>query len=186
MGVEAVVAGDEGLGVEAAEDGEQFFQPFALPGGTGVGGMAVGVEAALVADADGAVVQPFDVGTHLAKQARMGGGPVGPDVEVVAGRAETPAQVVAFQLFGRVRAVATGRGAVDHDEPDALRGMAHVFDLATQGGFAVSGHGYRQDWSPKAPKRVATMVAITFSTMAQTFCLGFSGSGLFSMTCCMC
>ena len=61
------MAGDEGLRVELAEDHQQFVQPFALAGRTGIGRMPIGVEPALVADTDGAMVQAFYMGTHLTK-----------------------------------------------------------------------------------------------------------------------
>ena len=183
---EVVMAGDEGLRVELAEDHQQFFQPFALAGRTGIGRMPVRVESALVADTDGTMVQTFYMGTHLTKQARVGGGSVGTDVKMITGRAKTSAPVVAFQLFGCIRPIATGGGTVAHDKADTISGMAHEFDLALQDGFADRNHGYKQDWSPKAPKRVATTVAITFNTIPQILCLGFSGAGLASMVCCMC
>ena len=105
---------------------------------------------------------------------------------MITGRAKTSAPVVAFQLFGCIRPIATGGGTVDHDKADTFSGMAHEFDLVLQDGFADRNHGYKQDWSPKAPKRVATTVAITFNTIPQILCLGFSGAGLVSMVCCMC
>lgn len=148
--------------------------------------MPIGVEPALVADTDGTMVQTFYMGTHLTKQAGVGGGSVGTDVKMITGRAKTSAPVVAFQLFGCIRPIATGGGTVDHDKADTISGMAHEFDLALQDGFADRNHGYKQDWSPKAPKRVATTVAITFNTIPQILCLGFSGAGLASMVCCMC
>lgn len=94
--MEAVMTRDKCPGIEAAENREQLFQPFALAEGTGVGRMPVRVEAALVADTNRAMVQTFYMGTHLAQQARVGGGPVGADVKMVTRRAKTSASVVAF------------------------------------------------------------------------------------------
>lgn len=164
MRCETVMPGDEGLRVETAEDRQQLLQAFALAGRTGVGRMPVGIKTALVTDTYGAMIQAFYMGTHLTKQARMGGSPVGTDVKMVTGRAKTSASVVAFQLLGGIRPVAAGGGTVDHDKADALSGMTHESGLVAQGSFADRYHGYMQDWSPKAPKRVATTVAITFNT----------------------
>lgn len=183
--IEAVMPGNESLRVEVAKNRQQLFQPFTLAESTGIGRMPVRIKSALVTNTDGAMVQPFYMGTHLAQQARVSGGSVGADVKMVTGRAKTSAPVVAFQLFGGVRPVATGGGTVDHDKTDTFRSMAHQFDLALQDGFADGAHGYMHDWSPKAPKRVATTVAITFNTMPQILRLGFSGAGLVSMVCCI-
>ncbi len=185
MRIESIMSGNKRLRIKPAENRQQLFQPFALAERTSVGRMPVRIKSALVTNTDRAMVQPFYMGTHLAKQARVSGSSVSADVKMVTGRAKTSAPVVVFQLFGGIRPVATGGGTVDHDKTDTFRSMAHEFDLALQDGFADGNHGYMHDWSPKAPKRVATTVAITFNTMPQILRLGFSGSGLVSMVCCI-
>lgn len=179
------MSGNKRSGIEPSENRQQLFQPFALAGRTGIGRIPIGIKSALVTNTDRAMVQTLYMGTHLAKQARVGGSSVSADVKMVTGRAKTFAPVVVFQLFGGIRPVATGGGTVDHDKTDTFRSMAHEFDLALQDGFADGNHGYMHDWSPKAPKRVATTVAITFNTMPQILRLGFSGAGLVSMVCCI-
>ena len=183
--IEVVMSGNKRPGIKPMENRQQLLQPFALAGRTGIGRIPIGIKSALVTNTDRAMVQTFYMGTHLAQQARVGSGSVGANVKMVTGCTKTPAPMVVFQLLGSIRPIATGGRTVDHDKADTFRSMTHPFDLALQDGFADGVHGYMHDWSPKAPKRVATTVAITFNTMPQTLRLGFSGSGLVVMVCCI-
>ena len=142
-GRELVVANDHRLRVELSQLGDQPEQLLLLGGGPGIGRLARLIQPALVADADRAVVDAPGMRAHLAQQAGMGGRAVGPDVEVVAGGAEAAAAVVAFQLFGGVGPREAGRGAVDHDEADALRRVAHILDCLER--HLAGGSRHRQD-----------------------------------------
>ena len=79
----------------------------------------------------------------------------------------TPHAPKACPCFDAEWAIATGGGTVDHDKADTISGMAHEFDLALQDGFADRNHGYKQDWSPKAPKRVALNGTRRYSLLGE-------------------
>ena len=79
-----VVAADEGLRKLLLELYQQGDQGAALRDGSGVFGLAVGIQAAFVADADGAAVEGAAMGADFVKAAVLGGGAVLADVVMIA------------------------------------------------------------------------------------------------------
>ena len=105
FGGEFAVAVDGGLRVERAQTRKQFRKGAALGRGAGVGGMAGRVEAADIADADGAAVVADTVGAgHVERAPRLYGSVKGDD-EVIAD--------VGLEFAPRFRG-----GAVDDDLRD--------------------------------------------------------------------
>ena len=116
---------DDGLGELLLQVEEQGKQGGPLLEGAGVLGLAVGVEAALVADAYRTAVEGAAMGAYLVKAAVLGQGAVLADVEVVAHFDETSRQVVAPELLGGVVLGFAGGGAVEDEVTD--RGGGHVY-----------------------------------------------------------
>ena len=93
FGGEFAVAVDGGLRVERAQTRKQFRKGAALGRGAGVGGMAGRVEAADIADADGAAVVADTVGAgHVERAPRLYGSVKGDD-EVIADVGEAPLEM---------------------------------------------------------------------------------------------
>ena len=86
--------------------------------GAGVLRLALRVQSALIADADGAAVVGFAVGTHLKQVSVLRHLTVLSDVEMVADGAEAPRLMVAQHLLNCVVAVLAGGRAVDYEPPD--------------------------------------------------------------------
>lgn len=102
------------------DTGKEFHQPhqqqdqlLRLFRCTGIGGMSLLIQSALVADADAATVPGAAMSAHLQQAAVLGHAAVTTDVEMVTHRAEAPRLVVAQKLLGSIVTVATGGGAVD-------------------------------------------------------------------------
>ena len=111
---EVAVTEDDGLGVVDAERLEQGVQSGFLRCGAGVLGTALGVETALVADADAVLVVVAGMGAGEVLMARLVQLAVAGDVVVVAGEAE--AAVVAGDERGDgERPVLAGRRTVNND-----------------------------------------------------------------------
>ena len=111
-----VVTSDEGLRELLLELYQQGDEGAALRDGAGVLGLAVGIQAAFVADSDGAAVEGTAVGAYFIEAAVLGDGAVTADVVVVAYVDEASLQVVVLELLGGVVAGFAGGGAVDDDE----------------------------------------------------------------------
>ena len=79
-----VVATDEGFGELFLELDQEGDEGAALGDGAGVLGLAAGIQAAFVADADGAAVEGTAMGADLVKAAVLSGGAVLADVIMVA------------------------------------------------------------------------------------------------------
>ena len=77
--------------------------------------MALGIESALIADAEAAAVEGSAVGSHLVMTAVLCEGAVAADVVVVADVDEATGEVVAAQLLHGVAAVFAGGGTVDDE-----------------------------------------------------------------------
>ena len=90
----------------------------ALEGGAGVGGTAVLVQSAFVAEGDAIGVVAAGVGARGFDGAKTLDTSILSDVIVIACAGESPAQVVCCQVVLRVATVAAGGGAVDNDEVD--------------------------------------------------------------------
>ena len=90
---------DGGIGIVEAEALEEFFHRYLLGEGTGVGWFAVGIESALIADADAVSVVVSGVGADLSLWAARVEGTILGDVVVVADGFETSCEVAGFQGF---------------------------------------------------------------------------------------
>ena len=122
---QVTVAQDDGLGVVDAQRLQQGVQGSLLLGGAGVLGSALGVQSALVADADGVLVVVAGVGTDEVLVARLVHLAVAGDVVVVAG--ESKAAVVAGdERRHRERLVLPRRTAVN-DYQINLSHIAHRY-----------------------------------------------------------
>jgi len=97
---------------------EQGAEGGALRLGACVGRMAVGGEAALVADADAVLVEPLGMCPFLMERTAGMDHAVAGDVEVVADVGKAAGQVVAAAVFQRVGMVAAGGAAMQHNQVD--------------------------------------------------------------------
>ena len=75
---------DEGFGELFLELDQEGDEGAALGDGTGVLGFAAGIQAAFVADADGAAVEGAVMGADFVKPAVLGGGAILADVIMIA------------------------------------------------------------------------------------------------------
>ena len=113
---------DEGFGELFLELDQEGDEGAALGDGAGVLGLAVGIQAAFVADADGAAVEGAAMGADFVKAAVLGGGAILADVEVITDVDKTTLQVVVLELLGGVVTVLTRGGAVDDEIADGVGG----------------------------------------------------------------
>ena len=74
---------DDGLGESPMEIEKETDEGSSLLEGAGVLGFAFGIEAAFIADADGAAVEGAAMGADFVKAAVLGGGAILSDVEVI-------------------------------------------------------------------------------------------------------
>ena len=116
---------DDGLGELLLQVEEQGKQGGPLLEGAGVLGLAVGVEAALVADAYRTAVEGAAMGAYLVKAAVLGDCAVFSYIEVIAHVDEASRQVVVLELLGGVVAGLAGGGTVEDEVTD--RGGGHVY-----------------------------------------------------------
>ena len=112
------MAADEGLGELAMEVAEETDEGSSLLEGAGVLRFAVSVEAALIADADGAAVEGSAMGADLIQAAVLSDRAITADVEVIAHVDESTPQMVAPELLWGVVLFLTGGGAVDDEKSD--------------------------------------------------------------------
>ena len=145
---------------------------------TGVLGFAVSVEAAFVADADGAAVEGAAVCAHFIQAAVLGDGAILADVEVIADVDEATLQVVVLELIGGVVLGLAGGGTVDDDEADGVLGHEHAgLDISKEvvlGGDLVATDGERkcflnhshamQESKIIAPSTAEAMVTMALNT----------------------
>ena len=116
MGVEDVVACDEGTGVLLPEVAEETDEGALLGTGAGVGGLALGVEATFVADADAVGVVAGAVGANLGFGTTRLDGAVAEDDVVIADAVPATGTMPAVNLDGSGGLVGTDGTAVDEDE----------------------------------------------------------------------
>ena len=112
---EVTMTEDGGIGIVEAERVEEFLHRYLLGEGTGVGLLAVGIESALIADADAVGVVVTGVGADLSLWAARVEGTILGDVVVVADGFETSCEVAGFQVFYREVLGRTGCRAVQYD-----------------------------------------------------------------------
>ena len=111
----------ESAGEQPVQLDEQLLDLFPLLLGARVLRLAVGIETALVADADGATVIGTAVGAHLEQVAVLRHLAIAANVEVVADGSELACPMVAQHLFDGVVAVLARGGTVDDNPPHRLR-----------------------------------------------------------------
>ena len=109
---------DDGFGELAMEIKKETDEGGTLLEGASVLGLAVGIQAAFVADADGAAVEGAAVCAHFVKAAVLGDGAILADVEVIADVDEAALHVVVLELLGSVVLGHPGGGAVNDDVAD--------------------------------------------------------------------
>ena len=139
-----VVAADEGLGKLLFQFHKEAFKRTALRYGAGVLGIALRVQAALVADAYGAAVEGTAMGTYLVQTAVTADGAVAADVVVVTDVDEASGEMVATEaLHGIVLGLEGGR-TVDYQVVDGLSGhenaRLYTGEEALLGGNLVTGY----------------------------------------------
>ena len=110
------MAYDLGVGVALLEGLEDFVEELLLFGGAGVMGLALLVEAAFVADAEGVGVVALDVAAGHRDGAAVVEGAVTPDIEVIAGMLAEAAQLMAADQAADAEALRCLRGGAMEDK----------------------------------------------------------------------
>ena len=113
-----VVTSDDGLGKLAMEVEEEADEGSTLLEGTSVLWLAVGIETAFIADADGAAVEGATVSADLVQVAVLSDGAILSYIKVIAHVDEASRHVVALELLGSVVLGLAGGAAVDYDVAD--------------------------------------------------------------------
>ena len=138
--------------------------------GAGVLGFAVGIEAAFVADADGAAVEGAAMSAYFVKAAVLGDGAILADVEVIADVDEASREVVVLELLGGVVTVLTRGGAVDDEIADGVGGHEdaglNVSEEFVLGGDLVATDGKRECFLDHRLLRL-TMLILFYSLAMQ-------------------
>ena len=169
---------DDGVGKLAMEVEDEGDEGSTLLEGAGVFGFAVSVEAAFVADADGAAVEGAAVSAHFIQAAVLGDGAILADVEVIADVDEASREVVVLELLGSVVLGLAGGGAVDDDVADGVGGHVETFlyvcEEVVLGGDLVATDGKREcfldhscgmhESKTIAPSTADAMVTIALNT----------------------
>ena len=120
---ELVVTVDGGDGVLFHQVADELEEGEALGFGAGVGGVAVGIEAADIDDADALGVVARAMGTNVFDGAARVDAAVGIDDIMIADVVPTKGTVVAANAFHGTVGIGTGSGAMDDDFGD----WAHFF-----------------------------------------------------------
>ena len=163
------------LAMEVEDEGDEGSTLFE---GASVLGFAVSVEAAFVADADGAAVEGAAVCAHFIQAAVLGDGAILADVEVIADVDEASREVVVLELLGSVVLGLAGGGAVDDDVADGVGGHVETFlyvcEEVVLGGDLVATDGKREcfldhscgmhESKTIAPSTADAMVTIALNT----------------------
>ena len=143
-----VVTTDDGLGELTMEIEKETDEGGTLLEGASVLGLAVGIKAAFITDADGAAVEGAAVSAHFIQAAALGGGAILADVEVITDVDEASLQVVVLELLGGVVLGLTRGGAVDNDVADGVGGhedaRLNVSEEFVLGGDLVATDGKRE------------------------------------------
>ena len=116
---------NDGVGKLAMEVEEEGDEGSTLLEGAGVLWFAVGIEAAFVADADGAAVEGAAVSSHFIQAAVLGDGAILADVEVITDVEEASREMVVLELLGSVVLGLAGGGTMDDDVAYGVRG--HIY-----------------------------------------------------------
>ena len=139
---------DDGVGKLAMEVEEEVDDGSTLLEGASVLGLAVGIETAFVADADGAAVEGAAVSAYFVQAAVLGDGAILADVEVIADVEEASREVVVLELLGSVVLGLAGGGAVDYYIADGVGGHVEAFLYVCKevvlGGDLVATDGERE------------------------------------------
>ena len=139
---------DDGFGELAMEIKKETDEGGTLLEGASVLGLAVGIQAAFVADADGAAVEGAAVCAHFVKAAVLGDGAILADVEVIADVDEAALHVVVLELLGSVVLGLARGGAVNDDVADGVGGHVETFlyvcEEVVLGGDLVATDGKRE------------------------------------------
>ena len=169
---------DDGVGELAMEIKKETDEGGTLLECAGVLGFAVSVEAAFVADADGAAVEGAAVCAHFIPAAVLGDGAILADVVVITDIDEASREVVVLELLGSVVLGLAGGGAVDDDIADGVGGHVDAFfDISEElvlGGDLVATDGEREcfldhscgmhESKTIAPSTADAMVTIALNT----------------------
>ena len=172
------MASDDGVGKLAMEVEDEGDEGSTLLEGAGVLGFAVSVEAAFVADADGAAVEGAAVCAHFIQAAVLGDGAILADVEVIADVDEASREVVVLELLGSVVLGLAGGGAVNDDVADGVgwhvETFLYVCEEVVLGGDLVATDGKREcfldhscgmhESKTIAPSTADAMVTIALNT----------------------
>ena len=110
------MAKDAGIGVVDLQGAEQRHEGTLLSRGTGVGGFAIGIEASLIADADGMGVVATGVGTNHIFGTALVQLTVLSDVIVVARGLKAPTLVASLEVLGGKVLGDFGGGAMDNNQ----------------------------------------------------------------------
>ena len=139
---------DDGFGELAMEIKKEADEGGTLLEGASVLWLAVGVEAAFIADADGTAVEGATVSADLIKAAVLSDRAILADVEVITDVDEASLQVVVLQLLGGVVLGLTRGGAVDNEVADGVGGHEdaglNVSEEFVLGGDLVATDGKRE------------------------------------------
>ena len=109
---------DDGLGKLTMEVEDEGDEGSTLLEGAGVLGFAFGVEAAFVADTDGAAVEGAAVSAYFIEAAVLGYSAIPADVVVITDVDEASCHVVVLELLGSVVLGFAGGGTVNDDEAE--------------------------------------------------------------------
>ena len=169
---------DDGVGELAMEIKKETDEGGTLLEGASVLGLAVGIQAAFVADTDGAAVEGAAVSAHFIQTAVLGDCAILADVEVITDIDEATLQVVVLELLGSVVLGLARGGAVDDDVADRVGGHVDAFfDISEEvvlGGDLVATDGKREcfldhscgmhESKTIAPSTADAMVTIALNT----------------------
>ena len=118
---------DLGLGKLLLKVEDETDERCSLLEGASVLGFAVGVEAAFIADTDGAAVEGAAVGTHFVQFSVLCHRTIFSYIEVVAHVDEASRHVVALELLGSVVLGLAGGGTVNYYVADGVSGHLNAF-----------------------------------------------------------
>ena len=152
-----VVPQDAGMRIVRLQLAEEVQQGAPLGVGAGVGGTALFVLSALVADADAVVVPAGGMGADVVDGAATVYLAVAGDVEMVANIGKTTLQVAAAQGFDREIGIATCRAAMDHQEADLPVVLVEA-----------AAYHPAQALMPKVPAMALATAMMTLRTMPHT------------------
>ena len=158
---ELAVSQDAGVRIVRLQLAEQIEERTLLGVGAGVGGTALLVQTAFVADADAVVVPAGGMGTDVMDGTATVYLAVAGDIEVVANLSKTTLQVATAQSLYREIDIATRRAAMDYQEADLPVVLVEA-----------AGYHPAQALTPKAPAMALATAMITLRTMPHTV-LGF-------------